>query len=56
VSTFETTIRNLGGLLSAYGLTQDRMFLDKAKELGRRLLHAFQGEDVMPRGSVELLS
>jgi len=30
VSTFETTIRVLGGLLSAYHLSQDRVFLDKA--------------------------
>ncbi|KAJ7020380.1 glycoside hydrolase family 47 protein, partial [Mycena alexandri] len=41
VSTFETTIRTLGGLLSAYHLSQDPMFLERAAELGARLLPAF---------------
>jgi hypothetical protein len=41
VSVFETTIRMLGGLLSAYDLSGDRAFLDKARELGDRLLPAF---------------
>ena len=30
VSFFETTIRVLGGLLSAYHLSDDKLFLDKA--------------------------
>ena len=30
VSTFEITIRVLGGLLAAYHLTDDALFLDKA--------------------------
>jgi len=30
VSTFEITIRVLGGLLSAYHLSRDHIFLDKA--------------------------
>ena len=30
VNLFETTIRVLGGLLSAYHLTKDKMFLEKA--------------------------
>jgi len=30
VSTFEITIRVLGGLLSAYHISQDQVFLDKA--------------------------
>lgn len=33
VSFFETTIRALGGLLAAYDLSGDKMFLDKAKVL-----------------------
>lgn len=33
VSLFETNIRVLGGLLSAYHLSGDRMFLDKAVRL-----------------------
>lgn len=41
VSVFETTIRELGGLLSAYDLSGSKVFLDKAKQLGDRLIHAF---------------
>jgi hypothetical protein len=41
VSLFETTIRDLGGLLSAYDLSGDKVFLDKAIDLGERLFHAF---------------
>ena len=40
VSTFETTIRNLGGMLSAYELSRDDIFLSKAEELGSRLLRS----------------
>lgn len=40
-SVFETTIRCLGGLISAYDLTQDKMFLSKAQELADHLLPAF---------------
>ena len=36
VNLFETTIRVLGGLLSAYHLSGDKVFLDKATELGDR--------------------
>ncbi len=38
VSTFETSIRVLGGLLSAYDLSRDPMFLAKAKDIGDRLI------------------
>eukprot|EP00794_Sanderia_malayensis_P015672 gene15672-17252_t len=37
VNLFETTIRILGGLLSIYHLTDDAMYLAKAKDLGNRL-------------------
>lgn len=43
VSLFETTIRVVGGLLSAHALSGDRVFLDRAQELGDRLLPAFGG-------------
>ena len=33
VNLFETTIRVLGGLLSTYHLSKDRVFLDKAIDL-----------------------
>ena len=41
ISVFETNIRALAGLLSAYDLSQDKIFLDKAVELGDLLLPAF---------------
>ena len=39
VNLFETTIRVLGGLLSTYHLTQDKLFLDKAVRIFVCLLH-----------------
>ena len=48
-SVFETTIRVVGGLLSAYELTQKRVFLDKAVEGGERLLPAFDRASGYPR-------
>lgn len=41
VSLFETTIRSLGGLLSAYDWSKDAVFLKKAQDLGDRLAKAF---------------
>lgn len=41
VSFFETTIRDLGGLLSAYDLTGDPALLAKAAEIGDGLMGAF---------------
>ncbi len=43
VSIFEMNIRLLGGLLSAYQLSGDTIFLHKAEELGHLLAHAFLG-------------
>ncbi|KAL7547199.1 hypothetical protein ACHAWF_010525 [Thalassiosira exigua] len=54
VSVFETTIRNLGGLLSAHDLSGDEAFLEKADDLGRRLMRAFDGRTGVPYGEVEL--
>lgn len=43
VNLFETTIRILGGLLSAFYLSGgDRVFLYKAVELGMRMTPGFQ--------------
>jgi len=41
ISMFETTIRILGGLLSAYELSRDRIFLTKAQELADKMMFAF---------------
>eukprot|EP00752_Nemacystus_decipiens_P015936 g14242.t1 len=48
VSVFETTIRELGGLLSAYDLSGDEAFKTKAKELGDKLLPAFETRSGVP--------
>ena len=52
VSVFETTIRALGGLLAAYDLSGKAVFLDKAKDLGNRLLPAFNTASGIPRAAV----
>jgi hypothetical protein len=54
VSTFETTIRSLGGLLSAYDWSGDVVFLNQAKDLGKRLFHAFDNPTGIPYGQVNL--
>lgn len=54
VSFFETTIRELGGLLAAYDLSGDDTFLTKAKDLGDRLSHAFDTPSGLPKGQVNL--
>lgn len=48
VSNFEITIRMLGGLLSAYELTGNKRFLALAKDLGNRLLPAYNTPTGMP--------
>lgn len=42
VNCFETTIRVLGGLLSAYHLTDDQIFKDKALDIGDRLYYCYE--------------
>ncbi|KAF2430567.1 glycosyl hydrolase [Tothia fuscella] len=41
INVFETNIRLLGGLLSAYDLSDDERLLEKAKEVGNMLYVAF---------------
>ncbi|KAF9225266.1 glycoside hydrolase family 47 protein [Gyrodon lividus] len=54
-STFETTIRVLGGLLTAYHLSGgDPIFLEKAQELGDRLLPVFETPSGLPLSLVNL--
>jgi endoplasmic reticulum Man9GlcNAc2 1,2-alpha-mannosidase len=54
VNTFETTIRMLGGLLSAHYLTKDDLYLNKAVDLGDRLIGAFDSPSGIPYASVNL--
>ncbi|TRY63768.1 hypothetical protein TCAL_13087 [Tigriopus californicus] len=56
VNFFETTIRVLGGLLGAFHLSGDAMFVDKAKDLGDRLMGAFSSPTGIPYSDVNLRS
>ena len=51
INVFENNIRVLGGLLSAYTLTDEQIFLDKAKEVGEVLLGAFHNR--IPCGIID---
>jgi len=55
VNLFETTIRVLGGLLSTYHLTNDKIFLDKATDLADRLMGAFKTVSGIPFSDINLL-
>lgn len=48
VKNFEITIRILGGLLSTYQITGDRLLLTLAEDLGNRLLPVFQSPTGLP--------
>ncbi|EON68955.1 hypothetical protein W97_08213 [Coniosporium apollinis CBS 100218] len=48
VNVFETTIRHLGGLLSAYELSGEKTLLAKAIEVGEMLYVAFDTPNRMP--------
>ncbi|CAK0872375.1 unnamed protein product, partial [Prorocentrum cordatum] len=47
-SVFETTIRSLGGLLSAYELSKEPVFLDLSKQLGHRIVDAIKEGGIAP--------
>ena len=48
INVFETTIRHLGGFLSAYDLSGDKRLLKKAKDFGDMLIVAFDTPNRMP--------
>ncbi|MCJ8747052.1 hypothetical protein PDJAM_G00148640 [Pangasius djambal] len=54
VNLFESTIRILGGLLSTYHLTGDALFLEKAKDIGSRLMPAFGTPSKIPYSDVNI--
>uniref|UniRef100_A0A183CEC7 alpha-1,2-Mannosidase n=1 Tax=Globodera pallida TaxID=36090 RepID=A0A183CEC7_GLOPA len=57
VSLFETTIRVLGGLLSAYHLSGEQILLTKAEDIGQRLFPAIsQSPTAVPYSDVNLHS
>ncbi|KIJ59230.1 glycoside hydrolase family 47 protein [Hydnomerulius pinastri MD-312] len=53
VPFFETVIRYLGGLLSAYALSKDNLMRDKADELASKLSPAFNTSSGFPLFSVD---
>jgi mannosyl-oligosaccharide alpha-1,2-mannosidase len=55
VSLFESTIRYVGGLLSAYELNdnQPKILVDKAQELTNKLILGFEGSVGVPFGFVD---
>ncbi|XP_054358949.1 endoplasmic reticulum mannosyl-oligosaccharide 1,2-alpha-mannosidase [Pongo pygmaeus] len=54
VNLFESTIRILGGLLSAYHLSGDSLFLRKAEDFGNRLMPAFRTPSKIPYSDVNI--
>ncbi|GAB4849953.1 mannosyl-oligosaccharide alpha-1,2-mannosidase [Ancistrocladus abbreviatus] len=53
-SVFETTIRVVGGLLSAYDLSLDKVFLEKAADIADRLLPAWDSPSGVPYNIINL--
>ncbi|KAG0479435.1 hypothetical protein HPP92_010192 [Vanilla planifolia] len=53
-SVFETTIRIVGGLLSAYDMSGDSMFLDKARDIADKLLPAWSTPTGIPYNRINL--
>ncbi|CAL8990470.1 unnamed protein product [Prunus brigantina] len=53
-SVFETTIRVIGGLLSAYDLSDDKVFLEKARDIADRLLPAWNTPSGIPYNIINL--
>lgn len=54
ISVFETTIRYLGGMLSAYDLSGEQVLLDKAIQIGEMLYRAFDTNNNMPMDRLAL--
>lgn len=56
LSVFETNIRFIGGLLSIYALTSDKMYLVKAEAIGKLLLPAFDTPTGIPYALVNVIT
>lgn len=54
ISVFETTIRYLGGLLSAYDLSKEPALLEKAIQLGEMLYRAFDTTNNTPLNYLDI--
>ncbi|KAI3642906.1 hypothetical protein MP228_012461 [Amoeboaphelidium protococcarum] len=56
VSVFETNIRVVGGLLSAYDLSGHKIFLERAVQIVERLLPAYNTKTGIPNSMIDLHS
>ncbi|GAB5586151.1 hypothetical protein Unana1_01051 [Umbelopsis nana] len=56
VQVFETVIRYVGGLLSAYDLSQNPVFVERARDLTDRLLPAFNSTTGIPYQYIDITS
>lgn len=56
VSVFEVTIRFVGGLLSAHAITGDNLYKDKAYDIAKHLLPAFDTPTGIPMAQVNLVT
>lgn len=56
VNVFETTIRMLGGLLSAFHFSNDDVFLERAADLANAIKGGFESPSGLPYSSVNLLT
>uniref|UniRef100_A0A915JZP7 alpha-1,2-Mannosidase n=1 Tax=Romanomermis culicivorax TaxID=13658 RepID=A0A915JZP7_ROMCU len=56
LSVFETNIRFVGGLLSCYALTKDELFKQKAEEVAKLLLPAFDTPTGIPYALINVQS
>jgi hypothetical protein len=54
VKTFEFNIRVLGGLLSMYGLSENKDILAKAEDFGKRIIPAFNSASGLPHYWINL--
>ena len=54
VYCFSEISRVVGGLLSAYDLSEDKLFLDKAREIADRLLPAWDTPSGIPYNIINL--
>ena len=54
MSVFDSTIRVMGGLLAAFDMTGDRMFVDKAEDLALALGPAYETPLNFPRAEMQL--
>ncbi|XP_044009305.1 mannosyl-oligosaccharide alpha-1,2-mannosidase IA-like isoform X2 [Aphidius gifuensis] len=54
MSLFEINIRFLGSLLTSFALTGDKMFREKALQIGERMLPAFETKTGIPHSLINL--